>query len=189
MSDTVNVVPILPDRGRRADEIRGDHAAVDSALFKQGMRRLASGVSIVATAFGGERYGLVATAVSSVSADPPTLLVCVSRSATTGAFIARSGRFSVNVLGADDRGLADRFSTPGLGVRRFDFGGWTTLHTGAPVLLSALASFDCLVTEEAHVASHTVFFGRVARVRLRDGAINPLLFWNGAYHDVPAADL
>lgn len=156
---------------------------MDSALFKQGMRRLAAGVSIIATAYEGVRHGLVATAVSSVSADPPTLLIGVSQTASAHDFIARSGRFSVNVLHADDRGLAETFSAPALRARRFDFGEWTTLETGAPVLATALTGFDCLVVQEARVASHTVFFGRIVGVRVREGAVDPLLFWDGAYQN------
>ncbi|MGV6872706.1 flavin reductase family protein [Pseudochelatococcus sp. B33] len=181
MSDTMKIVPFPTERRPQTGEGAAAGGAVDSVLFKQGMRRLAAGVSIVATEFEGKRYGLVATAVSSVSADPPTLLVCVSQSASARDFIARSGRFSVNVLRAQDRAVAEKFSLPALRARRFEFGEWTTLHTGAPVLATALAGFDCLVAEEARVASHTVFFGRVVGVHVHEGAVDPLLFWNGAY--------
>lgn len=181
MSDIVKVVPFPAERRPQAGEGADVGGAVDSVLFKQGMRRLAAGVSIIATEFEGKRHGLVATAVSSVSADPPTLLVCIAQSASAHDFIARSGRFSVNVLGAQDRAVAEKFSVPALRARRFEFGEWTTLHTGAPVLATALVGFDCVVGEEARVASHTVFFGRVVGVRVHEGAIDPLLFWNGAY--------
>lgn len=181
MSERVNIVPFPAERRPQADIGADLGGAVDSALFKQGMRRLASGVSIIATALDGARRGLVATAVSSVSADPPTLLVCVSQAAFAHDFISLSGRFSVNVLRAEDRSLAEKFSAPALRGRRFEFGEWTTLQTGAPVLATALSCFDCVVAEEARMASHTVFFGRVIDVRVQEGAIDPLLFWNGAY--------
>lgn len=159
---------------------------MDTALFKQGMRRLAAGVTIIATDIDGARHGIVATAVSSVSADPPTLLVCISEAASAHAFIGRAGFFSVNVLHADDQALAEHFSNPAKRAQRFELGQWSTLSTGAPVLLSALASFDCRVTQKAQVGSHTVFFGQVEQLQLGEGAIDPLLFWNGAYRRGPA---
>lgn len=181
VTDTVSVVPFPGERRANAVENGTIHEAVEPALFKQGMRRLASGVSIIATDFEGTRHGLVATAVSSVSADPPTLLIGVSQTASAHDYIVRSRRFSVNVLGAHDRGLAEKFSVPAFRARRFEFGEWTTLGTGAPVLKTALVGFDCILTEEARIASHTVFFGRVVSVHVPEGEIDPLLFWNGAY--------
>lgn len=186
MSENANVLSY--PAARRAPQAKGEEAeaSVDAGLFKLGMRRLAAGVSIIATVFEGGRHGLVATAVNSVSADPPTLLVCVSQTASAHDFISRSGRFSVNVLHADDRGIAENFSRPELRARRFSFGDWSTLETGAPVLDSALVAFDCLVAQEARAASHTVFFGRVVHARLREGPIDPLLFWDGAYRTGPS---
>lgn len=181
MSDRVNVLTFPAERRPHTGEGADVGGAVDSAIFKQGMRRLAAGVSIIATEFEGVRHGLVATAVSSVSADPPTLLVCVSQTASAHDVISRAGRFSVNVLRAQDRALAEKFSDPALRARRFEFGQWTARHTGAPLLATALAGFDCLIAEEARVASHTVFFGRVVGVHVLDDAVDPLLFWNGAY--------
>ncbi|MFD2249685.1 flavin reductase [Pseudochelatococcus lubricantis] len=188
MSENANVVA-LPT-GKRFPEARAGGislgAAVDAGRFKLGMRRLAAGVSIIATTLEEVRYGLVATAVNSVSADPPTLLVCVSQTASAHDFISRAGRFSVNVLHADDRELAENFSRPEFRTRRFSFGEWSTATTGAPVLDSALVAFDCLIAQEARVASHTVFFGQVVDVRLSDGPIDPLLFWNSSYHTAEA---
>lgn len=182
MSDNVNVLAF--PAGKRSSEVSGSANSgetVDPALFKQGMRRLAAGVTIIATDVGGARHGIVATAVSSVSADPPTLLVCVSETASAHAFIGQAGFFSVNVLHADDQALAEHFANPAKRAQRFDLGEWSRLTTGAPILLSALASFDCRLTQKARVGSHTVFFGQVEHLYLREGAVDPLLFWNGAY--------
>jgi flavin reductase (DIM6/NTAB) family NADH-FMN oxidoreductase RutF len=84
-------------------------AATDTALYKGGMRRLAAGVSIITTEHHGERYGMAATAVTSVSAEPPTLLVCIGRSGSSHEPIRESGRFCVNVLAETDRAVAEGF--------------------------------------------------------------------------------
>jgi flavin reductase (NADH) len=118
-----------------------------AADFKHAMRRLAAGVTIVTTAGGDGRAGLTATAVCSLSADPARLLVCVNRDAAPNAAIAASGRFCVNVLALRHRALALRFAgaTGVAGDDRFARGKWGKAATGAPVLLDALASFDCAV--------------------------------------------
>ncbi len=84
--------------------------SISSADFKLGMRRLASGVVVIATEFEGERFGLTATAVMSISADPPTLMICVNRSASAHEALSRSGCFTVNLLDGEDRPIADLFS-------------------------------------------------------------------------------
>jgi len=152
-----------------------------AADYKQGMRRFASGVTIVATEHAGQRFGLVSTGVSSVSADPPVLLICVNRSASSHDPIARAGRFSVNVLRNGDEDLARRFSSPEHRATRFIDRRWERLATGAPALVDCLVSFDCFVNRALAADTHTVFFGRVAEVRVWDATLNPLLYWNGEY--------
>lgn len=158
----------------------------DSDLFKRGMRRLASGVSIVTTAEGGERHGMAATSVCSVSAEPPTLLVCVNRTATTHAVIGRAGFFCVNFLAENDDELARRFATPLGRETRFQGRDWTTLITAAPALVGSLASFDCEVTDSIGVDSHTVFIGRVKAIELWHERIVPLVYLDGRFDTVRA---
>ncbi|BAT61905.1 flavin-dependent monooxygenase, reductase subunit HsaB [Variibacter gotjawalensis] len=151
------------------------------SLFKSGMRRLASGVTVVTTAHENKQYGLVSTGLTSVSAEPPVLLICINQAATSHDPIARSGRFCVNVLRAGDEALAKRFGDPAQRSKRFLSREWQTLATGAPALVGSLASFDCIVTRALAADSHTVFFGRVADVRLWSEEVDPLLYWDGAY--------
>jgi flavin reductase len=155
--------------------------AADSALYKQGMRRLASGVSVIATEHRGERSGLLSTGVASVSADPPVLLACINRSASSHGPIGHSGRFCVNVLQQNDEELAGRFSSSSYREGRFLGREWISLATGAPALVGCLASFDCVVTRALTAETHTVFFGNVVEVRLWSEAIEPLLYWDGSY--------
>src|SRR5262249_42782960 len=131
--------------------------ASSAGEFKMGMRRLASGVTIITTVHDGRRHGLTATAVASLSVEPPQLLVCVHRQAGAHDLIHAGERFCVNVLSQRHRPLAARFANHAISeTERFRIGKWTTLATGAPVLEDALASFDCEVLERVSASSHTI---------------------------------
>ncbi|WP_201842265.1 flavin reductase family protein [Microvirga zambiensis] len=155
---------------------------VPSDEFKQAMRHLAGGVAVIATEHEGRRAGLSATAVCSVSADPPTLLICINSGASAHDPIRESGRFSVNLLASEQNDIARRFSgeTGIKGEERFGLGSWMPLVTGAPVLKSALAGIDCRVTEVVQMATHSVFFGVVVGVTSR-AAASPLIYAHGTY--------
>ncbi|MGQ0663279.1 MAG: flavin reductase family protein [Pseudomonadota bacterium] len=161
--------------------------SVGKEAFRQGMRRLAAGVTIVTTAHHGDREGLTATAVCSLSLDPPQLLVCVSHDAGAHPLIERGRYLCVNLLAREHRLLAARFAGQDgvFGAERFRTGRWTTLKTGAPVLTDSLASFDCVVSEQVRASTHTVFIGRVVDVRVRSSA-RPLLYASGAYAGLKA---
>jgi flavin reductase (DIM6/NTAB) family NADH-FMN oxidoreductase RutF len=162
--------------------------SVAAEAFKAGMRRLAAGVTIVTSAHDGARGGLTATAVTSLSSDPPQLLVCVNRSAEAHALIHRGARLAVSVLARAHQRLATRFAgADGVhGAARFAAGRWMTLATGAPVLADAIAAFDCVVDEAVDSSTHTIFIGRVVAVRARRGG-KPLVYEAGAYASVARA--
>ena len=161
----------------------------DSARFKLGMRRLASGVSLITTIDGADRHGFVATAVSSVAAEPvPTLLICVNGLVSSHDVIERSGVFCVNLLGAGDSLVARQFSSAHLRHERFSAGDWRTLGSGAPALASALASFDCRVVSKLKVHTHTIFVAEVHDILLTAEPDGPLLYADGRFANLqPAA--
>ena len=148
--------------------------------FKRGMRQLAASVTIVTTEHDGERRGLTATAVCSLSASPPRLLVCVNRLASPHDLIAASGRFCVNVLAEEHAALSQRFAGAEAGEARFAIGTWGTLATGAPMLQEALASFDCELLHQVEVETHSIFIGGVVAVVSHPGR-RPLLYADGCY--------
>ncbi|MCB1341529.1 MAG: flavin reductase [Pseudooceanicola sp.] len=121
-----------------------------------------SSVCVITTEVDGQRFGLTATAVSSVSADPPRLLVCINKSGLTHDKVLAAGHFCVNVLAEHQDVVAMVFAGMG-GARddRFATGEWTTLKTGAPALVGAAAVFDCVLGETSGQATHTVLFGDV----------------------------
>ncbi len=159
--------------------------AVDAAAYKAAMRRLAAGVAIVTGAHGGTRGGLTATAVCSLSAEPPQLLVCVNRQIEPHDIIRDGAVMGVSLLGTEHRALAARFAgmTRVSGAARFGEGSWLTLKTGASLLEDAVAAFDCVITEAIDTATHTVFIGKVVAVRVRADAA-PLLYAEGEFQSL-----
>ncbi len=154
----------------------------DVATFKKGMRQLAGGVTLITTRHAGQRGGLTATAVCSVSAAPPQLLACVNKTASAHDAVGKSGIFAVNVLTTRHIALAMRFSgQDGVdGDARFDDkANWRTLKTGAPVLADALVNFDCELVKTVDVGTHTIYIGHIVDVACSDG--NPLIYSDGMF--------
>lgn len=136
--------------------------SVPAAEYVAAIAQHVSSVCVITTELNGERYGLTATAVSSVSAEPPRLLVCINKNGTTHEKIVQAGYFCVNVLTEAQDKVAMVFA--GMGGKaedRFATGEWTTLQTGAPALAGAAAVFDCVIGETSDQSTHTVFFGDV----------------------------
>lgn len=154
--------------------------ATASDLFKAGMRRLGGGVTLITSTGPDGPRGLTATAVCSVAVDPPTLLCCVNFTSSAYDTIRGTGILAVNILGERDRDLATRFSGAETRESRFTMGRWTELATGAPILETALASFDCRIIRVLDDASHSIFFAEVVAQRCGDEA-PPLLYFGGSY--------
>ncbi len=148
--------------------------------FREAMRRFATGVAIVTTAYDGRVHGFTANAFASVSADPPTVLICVNRGATAHPLIASSQRFCVNLLALEQQSLAERFAG-GEPRSRFDGVPYRIGESGSPILEGTLAHVDCLLAEEVTASTHTIFLGNVLDVGYRDG--EPLGYFNRAYRD------
>ncbi len=133
-----------------------------TADFVQAMGQHVASVCVITTRHGEERYGLTATAVSSVCADPPRLLVCVNKSGLTHHKIMASGHFGLNVLCETQDKVGKAFAGMlGRDFDRFSIGDWHSLETGSPILRDAASSFDCRITETIDQFSHSVFIGEV----------------------------
>jgi flavin reductase len=156
--------------------------------FRLGMRRLASGVSIVATVDENGPKGFLATSVSSVAIEPrPCLLVCVNRSVSSHDALLRVGFFSVNLLAQNDAEVARRFSSPAYRDQRFDDDQWFPMPTGAPAYCDALANFDCEVATTMAVQTHTILIGRVESVQISGEKTEPLIYFNGSFNPLHVA--
>jgi len=164
--------------------------SIDAAAFKKGMRHLAASVTLITTREGKRRGGLTATAVCSVSAEPPQILVCVNKTASAHDSIGTAGFFCVNILAPDHRKIAERFAgMDGVeGDARFaDMGEWSTLTTGAPVLKEAVVSFDCRVVLVTEVGTHSVFFCEVDAIEHGSGREGLIYFDRDYHHPVRVA--
>lgn len=171
-------------------EVMAQPERIDTAGFKDAMRRFASGVCVVATGTGGDRCGMTVSAFSSVSAEPPTVLVCLNRGAASHARLTGAERFSVNILGEGQDEVAMAFAgRRGLhGAARFD-AGWRDGDGrdgdgrdggfGAPVLETAHHTVLCAAEARFEVGSHTILVGRVVQA-VAGTAAHPLLNYNGA---------
>ena len=148
------------------------------------MRHVAATVYAVTTGGVGERHGILATAVSSLSFEPPSLLVCVNRSASLHAPLASAEVFCVNVLGLGNRDVAEHFMRP-LPTDRFAVGEWEEAH-GVPVLATAQSSFICRTAHRHEFGTHTIFIGQLLDAKHRADA-TPLTYYDRHYIDISAA--
>jgi len=161
-----------------------NHDEILSA-YRAAMRHVAATVYAVTTGCDGERYGIIATAVSSLSFDPPSLLVCINRAASLHDPIGSADRFCVNVLGNSHRAIADNFLKGGSAEERFGIGEWIE-EEGVPVLANAQSSFICRVAHRHTFGTHTIFIGELIAARHRENA-KPLTYYDGRYIDISEA--
>ena len=158
-----------------------DHLAETTANFIAAMGAAATGVSVVTTEGLADRFGLTVSAISSVSAEPPMLLACVNRKSPAVAAIDRNGRFAVNVLGFNNKEVAEVFAGRPRSGKPYDFNRhiWEEGSMGLPLLSDATASFECEIECSQDAGSHRIFIGRVVNAKRNTAA--PLVYCNRAF--------
>ena len=157
-----------------------------SDLFRAGMRKLAGAVSVITTVGSdGERRGLTATAICSLSAEPPSLIACVNRKSWVAQFVPDAGLFAVNVLSHAQEEIARTFAgQTGLEAQdRFSVGEWRPGRTGVPVASGALANFECRLDRVVEHTTHIILIGEVVETMLGDG--HSLVYLDGGFSSVP----
>src|SRR6201996_4291199 len=162
----------------------GGQAQVSPAQLREAMGHFATGVTVV-TSVGadGEPVGTTANAVTSLSLEPPLVLVCFDLGSATLAAIQGHGAFAVNVLGHRQRHLSANFAKRGLaavwdGVRHYRG------PTGSPRLADVIAVIECTVERSFPGGDHEIVIGRVRHAEVSGDAAAPLLFWRGRYASV-----
>ncbi len=153
--------------------------------YRDAMSRLGAAVNVVTTDGPHGRHGFTASAVCSVTDDPPTILVCVNRDNDSHDALRDNGVLCVNTLTPDQQPLSPVFAGMADGAPRFDSGVWGVMETGAPVLSDAAASFDCRITHLVEVGTHSVFFAEVAAVATGAAGAG-LIYFGRDYHPVGA---
>jgi flavin reductase (DIM6/NTAB) family NADH-FMN oxidoreductase RutF len=154
-------------------------ARVDPLELRRTMGRFATGVAVITTSRDGVPHGMTVNSLTSVSLDPPLLLVCFARGARTAEYVEASGRFAVNILGARQERVSNAFARRG--AVRFDELDLPATREGVPLIPGALAHVVCSVDRVLDGGDHVVVLGAVEEVSDRDGA--PLLFFGGTYGD------
>jgi flavin reductase (DIM6/NTAB) family NADH-FMN oxidoreductase RutF len=155
---------------------------VSSGDFRGAMRHLAGGVSVITVGRAKDITGMTVTSVSSLSVDPPTLIVSINRESSSWPLLKRHGFFGVNILTADQIDIAERFTgKDGLkGADRFAGAQWITRVSGVPLLAGALAAIDCEVEDIVERHSHAIVIGRVLDIQASTRTA-ALAYWRGQY--------
>jgi flavin reductase (DIM6/NTAB) family NADH-FMN oxidoreductase RutF len=161
------------------------HGLALPADFTRAMSRLASGVVMVTCRLDGRPWGLTVSAVASVSAEPPTILVSLGSETASARTIAASKSFGVSILGRHHRAVARRGSTPGASKFVEHFVD-EQAASASPAIAGALAHLDCVATEQVLVADHTIFVGLVKDARIATGG-EPLVYFRRAYRTLAAS--
>lgn len=163
---------LLPQPAAGARELQ----PVTTQQFVAAMGQHVASVCVITTSYAGERYGLTATAVSSVCAVPPRLLVCINKTGATGEKIMAAGQFCVNVATEEQEHIAKAFAGMlGKDFDKFSLGTWEVLATGSPALQGASASIDCRLVDHFDQHSHSIFIGEAVGVATLSG-VDALLY-------------
>ena len=161
---------------------------VNSETLRMAMRNWSTGVTIVTTAMGDERAGMTVSSFTSVSLEPPTVLVCLSKDTYTHDLVQRSGVYAISMLGVGQDGLSNRFAglDPDV-VDRFEGLQITVAETGSPLIPGAIAWLDCIVKSTHDTYTHTIFIGEVVYA-WSDVDRAPLVYHNRGYHALVAVE-
>ena len=154
--------------------------AVNDQEFKNALKLWASGVTVVTSKT--EQHGIkgmTATSFSSVSLEPPQILVCISQSADTCEVMLEGKHFAVNILNTSQQDISNQFAGGSSQEERFANVAWHEGVSGSPVLDEALATIECKVVQQVLAGTHWVIIGEVEKVTCNSG--EPLLYYNSAY--------
>lgn len=153
-------------------------AMAQQSPFADAMARFPGAVTIITTREDGLPFGMVATAVCGLSADPPSLVVCLNKGTSAHDPILRQKFFAVSLVSGEHTTVVRHFMAT-KGEERFKLGSWKPLVTGAPVLDDATVSFDCELSEVHDGFSHSILIGRVKDCRSSEQGAESCLLWHG----------
>ena len=155
----------------------GSFTGISPANFKTAMRRFASTVSVVTSGHGAVLNGMTATAVCSVSAEPPSILIVVNQESQSHALIQKSGAYTVNVLAASQETLAVHFASRS--VAPFATVPYSLGITRSPIIDNCASFLECVLESAMPSGTHSIFIGRV--VASGGSGCSPLIYHDGKY--------
>ncbi len=148
--------------------------------FKAAMRRLAASVSIVVAKGDEGPVGMAATSITSLTVDPPAVLVCVNRMTSLHASLVPTAPLSVNLLARHHREVSMAFGGGTPRKERFKVGDWQEGANGLPTLADAQANLECVIDAMLAYGTHSIVIARVIRARVSD-MVAPLIYQDGSY--------
>jgi flavin reductase (DIM6/NTAB) family NADH-FMN oxidoreductase RutF len=148
--------------------------------MRQALRRFAKAVVVITTELDGKRHAMAATAVSEVSMDPPSMLICVNKNASIHAALSAGSHFCINILRSDQGDVSAACSGAAKGEARFETGDWAAAAHAMPRLTDAQASFICTKEMQTDYGSHSIFIGQVNQMFVQ-GDVDPLVYVDGRY--------
>lgn len=151
-----------------------------ATALRIGLRGLAKAVTVISCRHGGKRYAMTATAVNELSMDPPSMLICVNKSAGLFVPLADGAHFCINILQASQAEISALCSGKVRGEARFSVGSWRDSSLGPPYLQEAQASFVCRNVSKLEFGTHGIFVGQVEQVHMREQN-DPLVYMDGRY--------
>ncbi|WP_426191384.1 flavin reductase [Massilia sp. DWR3-1-1] len=158
----------------------------DQFKFREGMSRLVGAVTVITTDGPAGAGGFTASAVCSVTDDPPMLVVCMNRNSRQHQVFSENGVLCVNVLTAEQELLSKVFASAATVPERFQLGQWSVLDTGAPALQRALVNFDTRIAQTIEAGTHSIFLCNIVTVRMDAQANLGLAYFGRQYHPVGA---
>lgn len=160
---------------------------VSTAEFRAAMSSVAASVCVVTARRGDEMVGRTVTAVMSLSANPPTVLVSIDIMSRLADIIAKTGGFSLALLAEDQSDVGDAFAGKVVPEERFDSGTWSRWPSGHPMLSGAVTVMDCEVIGSIEMGTHVLFAGALIEVET-DDTLKPLIWQRRDYHALSSID-
>ena len=162
---------------------------ISAGYFRQVMGHFVTGVSVVTALDGDRPAGITVNALSSVSLDPPLVMIALDRSRVITPVVRSSGRYAVNILGDGQQALSDCFANAPVSPGRDEFCGaaWQHGPPGQPILDGAIASLECTIVETFSAGDHDLFIGRVDALTTGPAAPEPLLYFRRHYVSIERA--
>jgi flavin reductase (DIM6/NTAB) family NADH-FMN oxidoreductase RutF len=159
--------------------------AITNDEFKAALGRFASGVTVVTTKDAdGKLHGLTVSAFSSVSMNPPLILVCILKNTGSYSSFEESKSFVVNILDESQQQISNHFASHL--HDKFSGQHYQLNESGLPVIANCLASLECILKHSYDGGDHTIFVGEILRATSRNG--QPLVYWYGDYQKLEVAD-
>ncbi|MDW3094636.1 MAG: flavin reductase family protein [Gammaproteobacteria bacterium] len=154
---------------------------MDNQVFKKAMSRFPSGVVIVTTiSSSGKKHGFTASAFSSLSLDPPLILVCLANTADCFEPFVTCDKFAVNVIGHQQHELAFKFATKG--VDKFDGGEFDDGKSGLPIISNSIFTLECNIKDTYPGGDHEILVGEVQHATVNEGT--PSIWYEGNFRDI-----